>query len=166
MNHDNPIVWIRADEWVIKAQEAIISGLKITAVLKNPIKKTLTSNVINEMLSWAKTVIKTKYKPKYFLQSEITVSLWAGNLWACINHSTWYKTQQKTELLFLNLYNNLFYALSVFASWNSFFINPFLYIALSKIKTKNFSISVEQYTVNLAPQVAQNESNHSIYSHL
>lgn len=88
------------------------------------------------MLSWAKTVIKTKYKPKYFLQSEITVSLWAGNLWACINHSTWYKTEQKTELLFLNLYNNLFYALSVFASWNSFFINPVLYTALSKIKKK------------------------------
>lgn len=41
MNHDNPIVWIRADEWVIKAQEAIISVLKITVVLKNHIKKNL-----------------------------------------------------------------------------------------------------------------------------
>lgn len=34
MNHDNPIVWVRADEWVIKAEKAIISGLKIPLVLQ------------------------------------------------------------------------------------------------------------------------------------
>lgn len=39
MNHDNPIVWIRADEWVIKAQKIRISGLKITLVLQIILKK-------------------------------------------------------------------------------------------------------------------------------
>lgn len=37
--------------------------------------------------------------------------------------------------------------------------------ASSKIK-KKLSISVEQYILNLIPQVAQNESNHLIYSQL
>lgn len=39
MNHDNPIVWIRADEQVIKAQKAVISGLKITLALQIILKK-------------------------------------------------------------------------------------------------------------------------------
>lgn len=137
---------------------------KYNISFENHMKKPLTCSIINDMLSWAKTVIKTEYKPKYFLQSKqyMTVPLWVCNLWVCLNYSNCYKTQQKRELFFL-IFTRIFWFIHChFLHPEVFFINPFLYTAqakkITKI-TKKISIFVEQYIVNLVTQVSLNESN-------
>lgn len=138
MNHGKHIEWIRANEWVIKAKNLHNFRSKYNISFKNHIKKKpLTYNIINDLLSWAKTVIKTKYKAKYFLQSNqyMTLSLWVFNLWVCLNYSKCYKTQQKKTFNFL-IFTIIFWFMHCQSLHPEvlFFTNPFLYTASSKKK--------------------------------
>lgn len=117
---------------------------KYNISFENHMKKPLTCSIINDMLSWAKTVIKTEYKPKYFLQSKqyMTVPLWVCNLWVCLNYSNCYKTQQKRELFFPDLYKNiLVYTLSLLASWSIFYQSISLHCP-SKKNYKNYKKNI------------------------